>query len=323
MLERQLREKVEQYSRYSPRQIRLIRNTSEFMEINADDVLELGGEYYLVRGDECEPRFGLEGEPKFWVKKAIDLSDGSSKIIKLVFHESCYMGIGELRIRCYRSPEKEARVLEKTRDDPYFMQGKTVFDSAGNAVRIVDRIRGPSLYNFIQALKVDHEAYFRELLPTIYRGIISCIESIGRLHEAGEVHGDIRTDHIIIERDTQVYRWIDFDFGYEWTENPLGIDILGLGNILVFVLGKGFYDDYDLRGCGVEGLAVLSSITESDYSLFSRQRIANLKKLFSYMPECLNRVLLRFSQGTEVFYESTAELVADLKACEPSLSGGK
>jgi len=290
------------------------------MEINADDVLELDGRHYLVRGDESEPRFGLEGDPKFWVKKAIDLSNGSSKIIKLVFHESCYMGIGGLRIRCYRSPEKEARVLEKMRDDPYFMQGDTVIDDAGNAVRIVDRIRGPSLYSFMQSFRMDHETYFRTHLPGLLRSLMECMAAIGRLHDAGEVHGDIRTDHVIIERDTQVYRWIDFDFAYEWTENPLGVDILGLGNVLLFVLGRGFYDDYDLRACGDSGLAVLSSLTENDYSLFSRQRIANLKKLFSYFPECLNQVLLRFTPGTEVFYESVHELLDDLNACEPSIS---
>ncbi|PKN61678.1 MAG: serine/threonine protein kinase [Deltaproteobacteria bacterium HGW-Deltaproteobacteria-15] len=321
MLEKELRDRVEQYSRYPPRQIRLIRDTSQFMEINADDVLELDGKYYLVRGDEFEPRFGLEGDPKFWVKKAIDLSDGSSKIIKLVFHESCYMGIGEFRIRCYRSPEKEARVLDKMRDDPSFMHGTTVMDDAGNAVRIVDRIRGPSLYTFMQSFKMDHETYFREHLPGLLRSLMECMEAIGRLHEAGEVHGDIRTDHVIIERDTQAYRWIDFDFAYEWTENPLGIDILGLGNVLLFVLGKGFYDDYDLRACGKEGLDVLSTLTESDYSLYSRQRIANLKKLFSYFSECFNQVLLRFTPGAEVFYENTEELLDDLSACEPSLSG--
>lgn len=321
MLERELRERVEQYDRYPPRQIRLIRDTSEFMSINANDVLELAGGYYLVRGDECEPRFGLEGEPKFWVKKAIDLSDGSSKVIKLVFHESCFMGIGELRIRCYRSPDKEARVLDKVRDDPFFMHGTTVSDDAGNVVRIVDRIRGPSLYTFIQAFRMDHETYFRDHLPGILRKLMACMEAIGRLHAAGEVHGDIRTDHVIIERDTQVYRWIDFDFTYEWTENPLGVDILGLGNLLLFILGKGFYDEYNLRACGPDGLAVLSSLTESDYTLYSRNRIANLQKLFSYIPECFNQVLLRFSQGAEIFYENTEELLDDLSACEDSLSG--
>jgi hypothetical protein len=321
MMENQLRERVEQYSRYPPREIRLIENTSEFMDIHADDILELGGEYYLVRGDEFEPRFGLEGDPKFWVKKAIDLSDGSSKIIKLVFHESCHMGIGELRIRCYRSPEKEARVLDKMRDDPSFMHGTTIMDSAGNAVRIIDRIRGPSLYSFMQTFRMDHETYLRDILPGLLPSFMECLAAIGRLHDAGEVHGDIRTDHVIIERDTQAYRWIDFDFAYEWTENPLGIDILGLGNVLLFVLGKGFYDDYDLKGCGEEGLAVLSSLTENDYSLFSRQRIANLQKLFSYFPDCLNRVLLRFTPATEVFYESVGELLDDLSACKPSLSG--
>lgn len=58
------------------------------MNIRSGDVLDPGGSYYLVRGEEMEGRFGLDGEPKYWMKRAIDLSDGSSKVIKLVFYES-------------------------------------------------------------------------------------------------------------------------------------------------------------------------------------------------------------------------------------------
>jgi hypothetical protein len=319
MTEEQLRERINQFSR-SKREgkIKLVENTSEFMNINYDDILTLEGSYYLIRGDETEQRFGLEGQPKFWVKKAIDLADGSPKIIKLVFHESLYMDIGGYRIKYFRSPIKEGRILEKVKEDQDFMQGITVYDSAGNTVRIVDKILGSNLYDFMFRQKMDHETYLHNHFLPIFRNTIASFEAIERLHEMGEVHGDIRTDHILIDRTSQRFKWIDFDYMYEWSEHPLGLDLLCLGNILLFIIGKGFYHISDLAKCGPEGEAVLASIRKEDTSLFSINRIVNLKKLFFYVPECLNYVLLHFAQGAEVPYESVREILEDLRACEES-----
>jgi hypothetical protein len=315
MIERQIKEMIERHTGFKHHgRLNIVTDTSEFMRIQPGDALELGGNYYLIRGDEYETRFGLEGEPKFWVKRAIDLSDGSSKIIKLVFHESVYMSIGEYRFRCFRSPQKESRILERTKEDAHFMRGITVFDPAENTIRILDRIKGKCFYDHIHGLVEDHETYFFKRLSGILRNIVIAMEAIARLHGMGEVHGDIRADHIFIERNTGRYRWIDFDYTYEWSENPFGLDLFGLGNILLFAVGKGFYPIQELRKPNSRCSSVLSSLRDEDFSLYSRNRIMNLRKIFPYVPERLNLILMHFAQGAEVFYETTEELLQDLQA---------
>ncbi len=316
MTEQRLREKIQEYTHFAPpEKLQIVTDTSEFMAIQAGDVLDLGGRLYLIRGEEVEGRFGLDGEPKFWVKKGVDLETGQAKVIKLVFHESFLMRLGEQQIRCFRSPQKESRILEKVRGNAHFMQGFTVEDKVGNSVRIIEKIQGTRYYDFINDLNMGHEEYFYELLPSVFSNIIKCIDAIHELHKNGEVHGDIRNDHVIIERDSQVYKWIDFDYTYEWAENPYGVDLFGLGNVLLFTLGKGFCNITEIARKGGSWEKVLSQLTSDDLSLFFNHRVINLRKLFPYIPHALNQVLMHFSQGTEVFYENTSELLDDLGAC--------
>jgi hypothetical protein len=42
-------------------------------------------------------------------------------------------------------------------------------------------------------------------------------------------------------------------------------------------------------------------------------RVNNLKKIYPYLPEKLNRVLMHFSLGAPVYYEETKELIEDLE----------
>ncbi|GLI36146.1 hypothetical protein [Desulforhabdus amnigena] len=316
MNESQIKEKIEHYLHRPIRQkLNIFQDTTEYMKIGSGDVLELGGKFYFVRGEEVEGRFGMDGDPKYWVKKVIDLDDGSSKIVKLVFFESFFLQLGTESIKCFRSPQKEARILEKIRNDPYFMQGFNVQDKAGNSVRIIDRIQGKRFFDYILDLAMDHEAYFYNKFPEIFDNILLCIEAIRRLHSYKELHGDIRNDHIFIDKETGIYKWIDFDYTYDWAENPFGVDLFGLGNVLLLTIGGGFHTVQDLSACGPEGMQLKTCLTEDDMSLFFKHRVMNLKKLFPYIPDEMNHILLHFSHGAEVFYESTEELLHDLKAC--------
>jgi hypothetical protein len=321
MKELEIREKVDCYTRLPlPGKLNILTDTTEFMKIKSGDILELDGLYYLIRGEEMEGRFGLDGEPKFWVKRAIDLSDGSQKILKLVFFESFLMQLGAQQIKCFRSPTKEARILDKIRNDPYFMQGFNIKDTAGNIVRVIDKIQGTRFYDMMNAVETDHKTYFSQQFPGIFKNLICCIEAIDRLHKMEELHGDVRNDHILIDRETGVYTWIDFDYTYEWAENPFGVDLFGLGNILLMSTGMGFHNLPDLNACGPKGMELKSCLTADDLSLFFKHRIINLQKLFPYIPDRLNRVLMHFSQSAPVFYETTQELLEDLRACVPELS---
>lgn len=284
-------------------------DSSDFFRIDYGDVLVLSGIPYLIRQNAKEGRFGLDDEEKFWVKRCIDLNTGERKIIKLVFHERFTAHIGGIAFECFRSPRKEARILDLVRDHSNFMQGWSRTDSAGNVIRVLDVITGRPLSNIIDDLTDDHETYFFERFPGICDRFIESIEAIRFLHDHNEKHGDIRRDHLFLDRETDRYRWIDFDFNYRHRENIYGYDLFGLGNILIYLVGKG---DVRLTALSKADSPALSRLTEGDENIVFHNRVANLKAIYPYIPEALNRVLLHFSRGTHWFYEHTTQLIEDL-----------
>jgi hypothetical protein len=60
------------------------------------------------------------------------------------------------------------------------------------------------------------------------------------------------------------------------------------------------------------GETVAQTLTPTDFSLLTRNRIVNLQKLFPYIPEALNTIPLHFSAGADIFHETVEELHTDL-----------
>lgn len=292
----------------------VVTDTTQFMAIGYGDVISVGQRHYLVMGDERERRFGME-DPKFWVKRCIELESGLYRILKLEFQESFDQHIGPLTITCHRSATKEARILRLVAGDPRFMQGQGVKDDHGNLVRILERVAGRRLDLNIEDIHTGHREYFFDVFPGILTRFIAACRAIGFLHQHGETHGDIRRDHLYVDFKTGDYCWIDFDYGYDASENPFGLDLFGLGNILSFITGQGVHaiQDVDADALG---------LTEADCALFFRHRVVNLKKLFPYIPEDLNRVLMHYSSQSEVYYETVPELLSDLEPCLDTLRRG-
>ena len=290
--------------------IRMLRDTTDFFRVDYGDVLMLNEKPYLIRQNAKEGRFGLDDEVKYWVKRAIDLQKGSYKIIKLVFYERFVAHIGGIRFECFRSPKKEARILELVTGHKNFMQGFAVKDGKGNIVRVIDLIHGQPLSKYIEGLNLDHHTYFKDLFPDILNHFMECIRAIEFLHRNGEKHGDIRRDHIFIDRERNQYRWIDFDLNYRHRENIYGYDLFGLGNILLFLAGKGDVLLLDLKE---QGHSSLEALRDEDLNIVFHNRVANLKKIYTYIPESFNVVLMHFSKGANWFYENTAQLLEDLE----------
>jgi len=288
----------------------MLRDTTDFFRVDYGDVLMLNEKPYLIRQNAKEGRFGLDDEVKYWVKRAIDLQKGSYKIIKLVFYERFMSQIGGIRFECFRSPKKEARILELVADHKNFMHGFAVKDGKGNIVRVIDLIHGRPLSDYIEGLHLDHYTYFKDLFPDILNHFMECIRAIRFLHGKGEKHGDIRRDHIFIDRERNRYRWIDFDLNYRHRENIYGYDLFGLGNVLLFLVGKGDMLLFDLKARGCPSIEVLR---DEDLNIVFHNRVANLKKIYPYIPESLNMVLMHFSKGANWFYENTAQLLEDLE----------
>ncbi len=131
-------------------------------------------------------------------------------------------------------------------------------------------------------------------------------------NEAGLCHGDIRNDHIFIDNETGRFRWIDFDL----TQTFPDFDVWSVGNILHYIVGKGFIK---FRDVVTEQPDLNGRLTDDDASAFFPYRIMNLRKVYSYLPERLNRVLLNFSVGASANYDRVDQVLDDLGECASAM----
>jgi hypothetical protein len=295
--------------RFVPQRFKIITDTSDFFRVDYNDVCVLGEIPYLMLNYTREGRFGLDDEPKYWVRKAVDLLNGSRKIIKLVFHEEIEARIGDIVFKCVRSPSKEADILKLVRGHTNFMQGTAVLDEAGNIIRILDNIRGKQLDDLVYRLNEDHEEYFFQHLPGLLKTFVDLVEAIGFLHDHGHKHGDIRRDHILHDRENNCYRWIDFDYDYMHMASMFSYDVFGLGNILIFLVGGA---DLTIQQLTAEKTPALQNLAEEDMNIIFNNRVANIQKIYPYVSDALNYVLLHFSNGANLYYENTEQLLEDI-----------
>jgi tRNA A-37 threonylcarbamoyl transferase component Bud32 len=285
------------------RRFKIVTDTSDWMAITKGDVIRIDGRDFVVRGNMHEPRFGIDEQPKYWVFNAIELETGEEKIIKTVFYEEFYVHISIFKIRCYRSPEKEAQVLEQTRGDERFMQGKAFLDEKGNNVRIIDFIRGKTLFHFIPSISKPHEQYFFEDFPIILTKLADSISAIQKLHNFGLCHGDIRNDHILIDAADGAFRWIDFDLKQDVTD----FDVWSMGNLLSYCAGKGILTfSAVLKDKNIE-TSIKESLKAEDSSAFYEYRIMNLQKVYPYMPEGFSNLLRHFTIRPVGFFRNINE----------------
>ncbi len=294
-----------------------VKDTADFFRVDYDDIVVLNNIPYFVRNNEREGRFGLEDEQKFWVKRARNLLTGEVKILKWVFKERFDAKIGNLVFECVRSPQKEARILDLVRGRPDFMQGETVLDSAGKQLRILDYIKGKTMGQLTLEMVADHEDFFFNQYPALLDEFIGVVEAIRFLHENGEKHGDIRRDHIIKDISSGRYRWIDFDFNYRHGESRFGYDLFGLGNVLLFITGRGDITTHRLLR---ESPGLLDRLSLDDVNIVFHNRVNNLKKIYPYIPEKLNKILMHFALGAPVYYEYVRELLEDLGEAREELN---
>ncbi len=302
------------------RQPRIYSDTSDFTRIDYGDIIQIDEKYFLVIGYTKEGRFGIEEQPKQWVPKVYDLETGETKILKLVFYETYKLMMGELEVTCYRNPQKEAKVIELVGDSPYFMHGYAAPDDVGNLVRILDIIRGRRLDKYLHRLGETHKEYFETHLSSVLKRYLTSVRAIAFLHEHGLKHGDIRRDHILVDYEEANFIWIDFDYDFYLPERPFALDLVGLGNVLLFILGRNTFRPYDVLQDPEMGEKVAQSLNENDLALVSRDRIFNLRKLYPYIPKKMNDILLHFSVGTTVMYDTVEEFYEDLVAAVEEFS---
>jgi len=285
----------------------IVTDTTDCMRIVRGDVMRLEGRQYVIQGNRYETRFGISDQPKYWVFGAIDLDTGERKILKTVFHEEFQVHIGVFKVRCYRSPEKEAQVLKMVEGDPRFMQGFSTVDEMGNNVRVIERIRGKPFFAHIAELDKSHEEYFHSDLPDLLWRLVDSLEAIKLLHDRGTCHGDIRNDHIFIEAETGMYRWIDFDLNQHVSD----FDVWSMGNILSYAIGKGINSFQKVLLSDQFSDKVKKSLVYEDGSAFYTYRVMNLSKLYPYITKRMNDLLLHFTVKPRASYATIDELLDD------------
>ncbi len=292
-------------------QVRQFEDTTDFFQIDSGDEILIEGKRFRVTRNERERRFGID-DPKYWVKRVVDEETGEVKILKLAFFESFVTTIGGVKINRFRNPKKEGDILDLARGHPHFMQGKVLHDTKGNNVRVLDIVKGPNLFVYLDALNMGHEKYFHTVVPRILHKLQEAFPAISFLHENGFKHGDIRNDHLIMEKGTDKFVWIDFDYDYETKENPFSLDIFGVGNILLYTIGKGIHTysmiSHDTRTYG----DAKTRIGPEDFSILDKGRLVNLRKIYPYIPPLLNEILLHFSRGANVYFESVNEIIENV-----------
>jgi hypothetical protein len=306
-----IQERMRQAGVQVPEALVVWDDTTNYMGIERDHIVNLQGDLFLIRCNEREGRFGLDDQPKFWVKRALALSTGQTHILKLAIQESFKARVGAVEVLCVRNAEKEAKVLELVRGDRRFMQGRSTYDCRGNLVRVIDFIPATDLLTHIDSIRLRHEEYCRLMLPAILANVTDNIAALQRLHDTGLCHGDIRNDHILVERETGCYKWIDFDL-----EQPTAaFDVWSVGNILHCVAAKGFMTFRDAVRIRPQ---LSGNLSQDDASIFFPNRVMNLRKIYPYLPDKLNEVLLRFSFGARVGYDRISQITEDLAECAAS-----
>jgi len=231
----------------------------------------------------------------------------------LAFFESFTASLGGVKIKCFRDPDKEGRILSLVKGRPDFMQGEVFYDEHGNNIRVLDIVRGDNFMDHIGTFSMPYEKYFRNVLPDVLTHLVRALEAIRFLHVNGFKHGDIRNDHIIVDRVTGNYVWIDFDYDFQATENPFSLDIFGLGNVLSYAVGKGFHNYYMIKSDRLKYGDLADRLEAEDFALLDPRRFINLAKLYPIIPESLNSILMFFSTGATVYYETVDEIIEDLK----------
>lgn len=286
-----------------PSKLKIVEDTTEFMDLDRNDVILLDNTPFLVIRNEKEIGFGFDNEPKYWVKRSTNLVTGRLQIVKLVFFEKFIQTVGDVKINFFRNPRKEATALEITADHPDYMQGHTIKDIKGNLVKIIEYIPGKTLNQIVTGTNTTHSEYFYDILPEILSQLSDCLRSLSWLHEHGLVHGDVRWDHILFDREMKRYRWIDFDYDYYFPENPFGVDLFGIGKILAYVIGKGPYLYSDIKYSS-RFESVLRTLCMEDFAILQQSLLMNIVKLYPYVPSKLNNILLHFTDYANLYYDS-------------------
>jgi hypothetical protein len=242
------------------------------------------------------------------VRRAIDLSDGSTKVIKLEFREEFDTRIGDLVVRRFRSPRKEAHILDLVRGHPHFMTGRWVSDAAGNNVRILDFIRAGAtqMTSGQQPPRLLPPAVSEVLaLRNWSRDQVPATRAKARRHQARPHHLGPGAPHHPLDR---------LRLRLRARRVPVQLRPAGPRQLLIFLAGR---KDVLLQDLRQDDPALYPRLARGLTSL-SATRVVTCK-ICPYIPESLSGVLLHFSGG-DIFCDAADQLLEDLAEAQADVT---
>ena len=70
--------------------------------------------------------------------------------------------------------------------------------------------------------------------------------------------------------------------------------------------------DLTIQQLTTEKEPALDDLSADDMNIIFNNRVANIQKIYPYVTDTLNYILLHFSNGANLYYENTDELLEDL-----------
>jgi hypothetical protein len=132
---------------------------------------------------------------------------------------------------------------------------------------------------------------------------------------------------VLIHTDTTDFYRIDYDDVVVLVGRPYLVrnneregrfGIFGLGNILVYLAGRG---DVTVQNLKQNNSPAYNLLFHEDVNIIFNNRLVNLKKVYPYIPDSLNLVMMHFSLVANVFYEDTLQFLSELQEakedCKP------
>ena len=130
-------------------------------------------------------------------------------------------------------------------------------------------------------------------------------------------HGDIRNDHIFIEAETGVCKWIDFDYSVTHAD----YDFWSLGNLIIFTAAGGLLLHKDISQNPDRYPRLTSPISAGDCSLYHKYRVANVRKVYPYISKKINHICMRHAIDHIAIYEDYPSLIHDLEEAYEEIQG--
>lgn len=306
---------------------RSIRTLREFTQTGVGEVIEVDGVRYQVIAIPEERIYDELDAAHLFVRIVRTVGTREKRVLKV----GPTMDLADTDEPSIKSAVKESEILRLVQGNRGFVQGVGRVPTGCDFVLCdMEYMEGPTLPEWIKSMPQDHKTYYRDMFPFLAARFADAARALHELHEAGRIsqseygyHGDMgQGDCLIYDQSRSTLRWFDLNLVLLGDRNGVAEDINELGKIFRFIVGKRLHTvgtfaqhpelypharvrpaDFsreDLVDLGVDDLSLLP--------------VVNLGKLFPYISDEVNALLMQFRGDGWDGFRSALELAEAIEA---------